>query len=442
MSRKFAEKNTHTKLKAMMVLNTLAQNPNRDLVESLSSALEELRKSEDDKVGREFFALQGIEEAAALASTAAELEAVHLTRLYAPYVFSLVQTKSLMDAFNAANDTAAAGIEEYTRQLVDLLVRSVEVSASASHPATPLNAQCKSIIALDQKWIASELQRVHEKHSSLLSAHVRRVPELEKHLREAGFGFTSDQNTLTVSPVSSATPKNDTVESESGSVVSKSNTTHRAASVRKTGKSARPPATEHCVASKSHRGTSSSRSTVPRSSGININVFEALSTPARTIGTSSVRSVPPALSTRTTAQSAAATRTSPAGAVPTTSSTISAADASTNQPAAAKAPSAARPAGATAPVPTSQVRLATATAAKKIIPASAKPPAATAPSAAARSTPRAPSAADVATSKLSPSNTKPPQPGAGAGTSRAKPGPSLAGKILSRQKQSSFKEQY
>jgi len=429
LSRKFAEKNSYTKLKAMMVLNTLAQNPNRDLVESLSSALEKLRGSaRDDKTGREFFALQGIEEVAALASTAAELEAVHLARLYTPYVFDLIHAKSSMHALNTTNDTEVAvrgkdpSLEEYTDELVHLLIRSEEVSVSASHPATPLNAQRKSIVTLDQKWIVSELQRVHGKETSVLDARLRRVPDRKRLLNEAGFVFTGDQDPSAVFSVTNNLPKGVAAER----VASTGSATHQTASVRKAAKTARSvgPTAEH-VAGKSHK-SSSRGSTAHRSTGININIFEASSAPARTIGTSSVPPAP--------AQPAPATHKAPTSAAPTTSSATRAADLSTSKPATAKEKSAGRAAGVTAPVPASQVRLASAPTAKKITPASTKPPpVVTNPGAVAKPAPRATSAADVATSKLNASDMKPPPTSTGATATRAKPGPSLAGKILSTQ---------
>ena len=218
VSRKFAEKNTYTKLKAMMVLNTLAQHSNQDLVTSLASAIEELRNSVDDKVAREFFALQGIEEAAVLATTAEELEAVHLTRLYTSYVFALLHAKQNVFSFTTANFTEVvdnedeSSVEEHVVGLVDLLQRSVEISACASHSATPLNAQCRSIVALDQKWIVSELQKGYEKDSSSLTPHLERVPDLRDRLVGAGFAFSSAHGPSIVSAVADASLKNNTVE--------------------------------------------------------------------------------------------------------------------------------------------------------------------------------------------------------------------------------------
>lgn len=159
-SRKLAEPNVYTKLKAMVVLHKLMEIVKEKARAGLLMSVQSLRVEMDEKFGAPFFSLDAIEDAAGLAGSVAEIEAVELARVYARYVFDFMDAKGSKST--AAATATSINITEEVQALLSLLEQSEEVEKCCKRANTKLNKQALESIKDDRTWILSELKELYK----------------------------------------------------------------------------------------------------------------------------------------------------------------------------------------------------------------------------------------------------------------------------------------
>lgn len=165
LSRKLSEPNVYTKVKTLLALHKLASGLQEKSQTALSESVNSLRTEIDEKTGTTFFAVDSIEECAAMASNVGELEAVALAREYVVYVFDFVDVKT--ERVKSLKKTGS--FLDRAEALMSLLEQSTNVEESCT--ASPLSKQVQEAILLDRPWLVSQLLSLHEvRHVSYVFA--------------------------------------------------------------------------------------------------------------------------------------------------------------------------------------------------------------------------------------------------------------------------------
>jgi hypothetical protein len=167
-SRKFAESNVYTKLKAILALHKLMENVKDKAQTGLLKSVRSLRAEADEKTGALFFAPGSIEEAAGRAGNVAEIQAVELARVYSAYVFDFIDTKgtSSLLAEGAGKKKGVKGVvvsdaAARTSQLLGLLEQGDEVEECCVRTKSPLGTQCLDAVIEDRTWVDTELTKLY-----------------------------------------------------------------------------------------------------------------------------------------------------------------------------------------------------------------------------------------------------------------------------------------
>lgn len=162
-SRKLAEHNVYTKLKSLLVLHKVMENVQVKARGGLYQAITSMRKETDEKIGELFFST--IEDAAAMASNVAEIEAVELARVYYEYVFEFIHTRGSL-AMLASEGGSKATISQKKADIAESLLNLVDLSAEAEtcckRASTPLNKQCLESLKDDRKWLLAEMNKLYK----------------------------------------------------------------------------------------------------------------------------------------------------------------------------------------------------------------------------------------------------------------------------------------
>ena len=163
-SRKLSEPNVYTKLKALLVLHRLMENVKEKARAGLLLSVQSLQSEMDDKVSTTFFSVDAIEEAASLAASVAEIEAVELARVYGRYVFDYLDAKGSKAA--AAATAHSIDVDGQAEALLSLLEQSSEVERCCKRAATKLNKQVLDSVKDDRAWTVTELSDLYKVRGS------------------------------------------------------------------------------------------------------------------------------------------------------------------------------------------------------------------------------------------------------------------------------------
>lgn len=157
LSRKLAEANVFTKIKALLALQHVVQRADDTSSLVWVKAILDMRREHDEKAGDAFFSPESIERAAP--STAQELAATQLARLYAEHVFGHMETLSRLAHVSAKDPISAA---EEAQGLLSVITAAEAVQGIAVDVETALSRQCLQAMQEDRAWALGLLKAVYE----------------------------------------------------------------------------------------------------------------------------------------------------------------------------------------------------------------------------------------------------------------------------------------
>jgi len=183
-SRKLAEDNVYTKLKALMSIHRLMQYCDSGAKAAVAKCMRSLRKEYDAKTDLNFFAEECVEEAPTTAATVAELEASDLLLAYADYVYDYV---TLRGGVGAKRDSDEAKASKFLK----LIATSHAVEDRCKATSGKCSKECLGAILDDRQWMTKQLEKLQldklRRDADSVAASVEELEgDEEQQEREAG----------------------------------------------------------------------------------------------------------------------------------------------------------------------------------------------------------------------------------------------------------------
>lgn len=168
ISRKFAEPNVFTKVKALLALHRLAHLIEPRALTALAQSVASLREEDDQKTQTPFFCLDSVTQAASGAESVGELEAVELAASYAACVLDLLSARSgaarkPSKILKKKNKSSPSGTGPFTDEQLSQLLQSLEsVDRTAKRIDTPLTEQICEVLQDDKVWVRRKLDELQQ----------------------------------------------------------------------------------------------------------------------------------------------------------------------------------------------------------------------------------------------------------------------------------------
>jgi hypothetical protein len=157
LSRKFAEPNVFTQIKALFILHRVSTQVEQNAKTEWCNALLSLRKEHDEKLGQNYFAIESVSSSASSLSTVQELKAAEFLRCYSVYLFNFMeyqQKKLMKQTLPSVSDTWSS--------LSELLEGTKKVRSVA--PDISLFRQITELLIKDENDILKDLTAFYEKN--------------------------------------------------------------------------------------------------------------------------------------------------------------------------------------------------------------------------------------------------------------------------------------
>lgn len=171
LSRKFAEPNIFTKVKALWTLHRLLVASPSKVQVALSKATTSLQQEIDDKIKQQFFAVESVDDAGATAQTVSELKTVQLARVYASYVFNVIHLRNKLGVGGKSKRLSRSSVSVVDQWVVPLLLDVIESGEQVESKAvalagnerdmSPLVTQVVEVVRSDRSDAVAKLRKYH-----------------------------------------------------------------------------------------------------------------------------------------------------------------------------------------------------------------------------------------------------------------------------------------
>jgi hypothetical protein len=157
LSRKFAEPNVFTQIKALFIVHRVSTEVEQNAKTEWCNALLSLRNEQDEKLGQNYFAIESVSSSGSSLSTVQELKAAAFLRCYSVYLFNFMeyQQKKLMKQ-------TLPSLSDSWSSLSELLEGTKKVRSAA--PDISLFRQITELLIKDENDILKDLTAFYEKN--------------------------------------------------------------------------------------------------------------------------------------------------------------------------------------------------------------------------------------------------------------------------------------